>query len=117
MRRIMSDKGPVEFAVFDGYSFGDRLLEGVMFKAWIDENDEIQVEPVPGNEGYLSDLNMGKWLKEAKTFAEEADRLSDYGGNIYWIEEVKPKKKAKVVKKKKASKHQLKSMKDLLQGR
>lgn len=73
MRRMMNEDGPVEFALFDGYDFAERILEGVIFKVWIDENDEIQVEPMPGNEEYLSGLNMKKWLKEAKIFAEEAD--------------------------------------------
>ena len=76
VRRIMSEDGPVDFGLMDGYHFGDRLLEGVMFKVTIDENNEIKVELEPGSKDYCEGLNMVKWMKEAKEFAEEIDVLS-----------------------------------------
>lgn len=92
MRRIMSEDGPVEFGLMDGYHFGDRLLEGVMFKVTIDENDKIQVALEPDSEEYCKGLNMVKWMKEAKTFAEEMDVLghpdpSKRSEEDVWIEE------------------------------
>lgn len=58
-------------AYFDGYGFGDRLLEGVMFRATILENGTIIVTTKPEDAGYLEDLNMVKWMKEAHEVAKD----------------------------------------------
>ncbi len=57
VRRIMSEDGPVDFGLMDGYHF------------------KIQVTLDPGSEDYCEGLNMVKWMKEAKEFAEEIDVL------------------------------------------
>lgn len=66
--------GEISHVLFDGYSFGDRLLEGVMFKAFIKENaiavdsvDEWETDP------YLIGLNKEHWMEEALDFAKKND--------------------------------------------
>lgn len=61
----------LKVAYFDGYAFGDRLLEGVMFKATVTKG-KLSVEPCPDAERYLKDLNRKKWLKEALQYAKDA---------------------------------------------
>lgn len=58
-----------QVAYFDGYAFGDRVLEGVMFKATLLPNKHLEVTIAPDSLDYFSDLNMGKWTKEALEFA------------------------------------------------
>jgi hypothetical protein len=48
-------------ALIDGYSIGDRLLEGCMFECHI-VNDEIVVNVSPPFAKYFSGLNTKKWL-------------------------------------------------------
>lgn len=60
-------------AYFDGYNFGDTLLEGVMFKAEIKDNGTMAVSFVNPHGEYEKGLNQRKWLKEAKEYAEEND--------------------------------------------
>ena len=61
----------IQTAYFDGYHFGDRLLEGVMFKVTVTEKGKLEVEPCPDAEDYLKDVNRKKWLGEAKKFAKD----------------------------------------------
>jgi len=57
--------------LIDGYSFGDRLLEGVMFEIKFNNNDEvISVEVQESAKGYFENLNQEKWLNAAKKYAE-----------------------------------------------
>ncbi len=93
MKTIMSNAGPVKSALLDGYSFGDRILEGVIFRVTIDENGEVQVKEEEPDHPYNEVLNMKKWLKKAKIFAEEADVLSHPDRpheEDVWIEDTAP---------------------------
>jgi hypothetical protein len=63
--------GPVDHLLFDGYYFGDRILEGVMFKVKLDGSVET-VEDW-STHPYFSGLNAQKWLKEAARFIEDRD--------------------------------------------
>ncbi len=65
---------PVEKAYIDGYSFGDRLLEGVMFEVRV-VGDDITVEAAARSKRYFEDLNKEKWLKAAKKSALQHDFL------------------------------------------
>lgn len=70
----------VKTAYFDGYSFGDRLLEGVWFKATIQEDGTLEVEPCKKSESYLATLNRNYWIKEALQYAEGNDLFSECEG-------------------------------------
>lgn len=57
---------PVKEAYMNGYWFGDRLLEDVIFKVAVNAaGDDIIIECSDGLD-YFNDLNTTKWLKEAK---------------------------------------------------
>ena len=57
--------GVVEEFKIDGYSFGDRLLEGVMFTINKEGKARIQEEDA----GYFKGLNKEHWLKLAEECA------------------------------------------------
>lgn len=61
--------GQIDHVLMDGYVFGDRILEGVMFKVMPD----LSVSIAPENAEYFKDLNQKKWLKAAKEHAKEND--------------------------------------------
>ena len=66
----------VNEAYFDGYAFGDRLLENVTFKATI-KNGKLIVSVVESSRQYFSNLNQKKWLKAAKDYAKQNDIFFD----------------------------------------
>lgn len=68
---------------FDGYAFGDRMLEGVCFLADIDETDpeSIEIENVriapDCDDEYWKELNTKKWLKLATRYV--CDSIDEAG--------------------------------------
>jgi hypothetical protein len=73
-------------AKIDGYSFGDRLLEGVMFIITIQEDGTLKAETEPSAKSYMEDLNEKKWLKEALKEAESTDIFyAANNGNEDWV--------------------------------
>lgn len=67
--------GPLEFGLMDGYGFGDRLLEGVMFEVRMDEHDAVTVRIKADFESYFNTLNTKLWLERAQRSAEQEDVL------------------------------------------
>lgn len=65
--------GQIHEALFDGYFFGDRLLEGVMFKAKIENGDMTISMNDSNDDAYMNSLNKEQWLKTAKQFALKND--------------------------------------------
>lgn len=66
--------GKIDEANFDGYDFGDRLLEGVKFTASKADDGTCIVRPAtPDDDGYLNSLNKKQWLDAAKRYAEHND--------------------------------------------
>lgn len=67
--------GKVYKAKIDGYTFGDRLLEGVMFEVTISPTDGSMTADVPDPDGrqYMDDLNFEKWKKRAIDVAGDAE--------------------------------------------
>lgn len=61
---------------FDGYFFGDRLLEGVTFIAEVTLKDGkpvvVDVKPHPSAEKYMKQLNREMWVKRAEHYAQES---------------------------------------------
>lgn len=66
--------GEIDHIIFNGYSFGDRMLEGVMFKAWY-EGDELRVTSVEewDESPYLRQLNKDYWMGCALAHAKQLD--------------------------------------------
>ena len=76
--RCFDDELGSEYQVvyFDGYSFGDRLLEGVGFKAELTPEGFLEVSTAPGSVKYMENLNEVKWLRSALDFAENTDTFN-----------------------------------------
>jgi len=66
--------GEIPNVVFDGYAFGDKLLEQVMFKAW-PKDGEVFIDTVEDwdNDAYLKGLNKEHWCSEAKKYHTKLD--------------------------------------------
>ena len=80
---------PENIFLIDGYDFGDRLLEGIMFEIEFSANGKIvSVKTDPDAEAYLDDLNKKKWLKAAKVHAKS---LIENGEEVVLSEEIKNK--------------------------
>ena len=47
---------------FDGYGVGDRLLEGVMFEASLEDNGTVLVVHGTDANSYLTQLNPEHWM-------------------------------------------------------
>lgn len=83
----------------DGYTVGDRLLEGVMFNYEIEvisyeECKVLSIEVDNSAKLYFEDLNQQKWLEVMKDYVEDDPRnaweyLSDEEYNIL-IEQFPP---------------------------
>ena len=71
---------PRKQAKFDGYSFGDRLLEGVMFIATIQDDGTMSVAVDPRHENYFNQLNTTMWLEKALDFAMRNDVFEGMDG-------------------------------------
>jgi hypothetical protein len=56
--------------LIDGYSFGDRLLEGVMFTVRVKKGNPKVVGVDASSQAYFSQLNQSMWLKEAQAYME-----------------------------------------------
>lgn len=79
----------VKVAYFDGYSFGDRLLEGVPFKAVVVDG-ELRVSFAYPKGKYESWLNRDKCLKEAMEYAKDNDTFFEkptLDGECLYLEE------------------------------
>lgn len=61
---ICGSCGEVEKASLEGYAFGDRLLEGVMFT--VHSGGSITPNDNWDKDQYLSGLNKEKWLRKAR---------------------------------------------------
>tara|TARA_Y100000310_G_scaffold338627_1_gene428781 strand:+ start:3337 stop:3654 length:318 start_codon:yes stop_codon:yes gene_type:complete len=67
---------------FDGYPFGDTLLEDVRFLADVESGilDIHTVRIHPEDEDYFKDLNTKKWLREAVAHTKDPCFLhSEFG--------------------------------------
>ena len=72
MELICEECGHKGSMLVDGYAFGDRLLEGVMFKITL-KGRKVTAENLPEDEGYMAGLNKKLWLKAAVEFALDGD--------------------------------------------
>ena len=67
----------VKTAEFDGYSIGDRLLEGLMFQISVQEDGTLKASVKEKDKAYFSDFNQEKFLKLAVDYAYENDIFYD----------------------------------------
>jgi hypothetical protein len=75
MKFDCEDCGLIEIAIIDGYSFGDRLLDGVIFEVCKSDEGEFTVEVAARCAPYFNTLNTEMWLEEAREYAAETDNL------------------------------------------
>lgn len=67
----------VTTALFDGYSAGGRLLEGVLFECEI-VDDKVVVKGVrEGDKEYFNTLNTDHWLKIVTQYVQDHDLFQD----------------------------------------
>ena len=65
--------GEIDHVFIDGYPFGDRLLEGVLFKVEDKNGKPHAIGVAEESAEYFSGLNEKKWLKECEAFCLELD--------------------------------------------
>jgi hypothetical protein len=75
MNFVCEQCGEVDTILIDGYNFGDRLLEGVMFRVKY-VRDKLTATIEPESVEYMKRLNKKKWIKECLDFIESADEFS-----------------------------------------
>ena len=70
-KKFICDKcGEIDYVLFDGYSFGERILENVYFKAYY-ENEELKVDLCGDwNDPYCRQLNKEYWMGLALDWAK-----------------------------------------------
>ena len=74
MHFVCDGCGRLEYILIDGYGFGERMLEGVMFRVSVDENGGFLATPILGwHHPYLRTLNREYWENEALCYAKEND--------------------------------------------
>ena len=65
--------GDIPMALLDGYHFGDRILEGVMFEITITDNNTITAKAQKESADYMATLNESKWNNAAVECAKSYD--------------------------------------------
>ena len=73
---------PRKQAMIDGYSFGDRLLEGVMFIITIQDDGSLSAEVHPNYAAYFNQLNTQMWLERALENAIVTDMFEGMDGAV-----------------------------------
>jgi len=71
---------PRKQAKLDGYSVGDRLLEGMHFLLTINDDGRLSVETPQSAKDYMSKLNEERWLKKALDYAKDNDFFEGLDG-------------------------------------
>lgn len=64
--------GVVDHLLVDGYDFGDRLLESVLFEVRA-VRGRPQVTVTAADAAYFQTLNTTRWLREARSYVRDAD--------------------------------------------
>ena len=60
--------GKLEYVWLDGYAFGDKILEDVMFRVY--DKDNVIIDEIYDDD-YWEGLNKAKWLKDAQESARQ----------------------------------------------
>lgn len=80
MKIFCDECGIIPKAHYDGYAFGDRMLEGVMFEVEVVGSELITKGVKPSNKDYFSDFNEKKWLETANESLE--DVVAEHGEGL-----------------------------------
>lgn len=76
MDKFVCDKcGKVDTVLVSGYHFGDRLLEGVVFRVKNVKGKPKVVEVTEGKE-YFESLNKKKWIKACEDYCKQLDEAN-----------------------------------------
>ena|SRR3990172_1706272 len=69
--------GEIDHVTVDGYGFGERVLEGVLFEIRFAKGAKKYKATVEASaKEYFSTLNEKMWLKQAEDYAKDADMAS-----------------------------------------
>lgn len=82
--------GDIDHVVLDGYSFGERLLEGVEFEVRI-ENGQFVAKVNDSDVEYFNRLNTKMWLEEAVEAAKYSAQCPKCDLDVEIESEPKPK--------------------------
>lgn len=63
----------LDFVYVDGYSFGDRLMEGILFKVKVVDNKPECIGVSEDDEPYMTQFNWEHWKKRCEEFCEDLD--------------------------------------------
>lgn len=91
--QLMSDSGPIEEAFFDGYGIEERLLEGVMFRVIIKDDEVLCTGARSDHSAYMKKFSKSQkedWCKEilAIISRDPSDaQLVTENGEEAWIED------------------------------
>ena len=75
MKFVDEDGETVKYAYVDGYNFGERLLEGVIFCLTI-KDDKVTADIRKADASYMKQLNKKMWVKEAVKYAVKGGDLT-----------------------------------------
>lgn len=71
---------PRKQAKLDGYSVGERLLEGMHFLLTINDDGRLSVETPQSAKDYMSKLNEERWLEQALDYVKDNDFFEGLDG-------------------------------------
>jgi len=86
------DGRTTQVAYLDGYAFGDRLLENVIFRCELLPDRRLQVSVTPRCQKYFEKLNQKTWLQAALTYAIGTDTFCEtetgHGEDLGYVDPV-----------------------------
>ena len=81
--KLKCDKcGDIDYALYDGYGFGDRVLEGVDFVVKATKTKIKTVEVVAPSKDYFHTLNEKMYLKQANEMLEDIQELNEEDSSL-----------------------------------
>jgi hypothetical protein len=77
-------KKPPMYGLMDGYSFGERLLEDVMFECMLYDDNCWVIQVEKAAEPYFEQLNQTMWMTAAYKYCNQNDvwECPGCGGDI-----------------------------------
>lgn len=106
MAKFVCEKcGKVDSVLVDGYAFGDRQLEGVIFKVKNVKGKPKVLEVTVGKK-YFETLNKKLWYKACEDYCKQLDlancsKCDDYEVEVWGADRRRPFKAVGIVKLKK----------------
>lgn len=84
MKLICDNCGNIDHVLVDGYDFGDRVMEGVMFKVEDKDGKPHAIGVIDSCKEYFEDFNKDTWLRRCEAFCEDLDiaECPNCGGDV-----------------------------------